>query len=127
MKTFIFKTITWLFAIQFIVFGLNKFLGFVNPPPPTDATAMTFLGAMFGSYLAKFVGLFEIIGALLLLVNRTRFIGLLILFPIMLNIIAFHLVHDNPGNGIWLLVTVLFILEIYEQRINFIQLFKIKN
>jgi putative oxidoreductase len=116
-----------LFAFQFIIFGLNKFFGFVNPPPPTDPIALTFLGGMFGSYLAKFVGFFEIIGSVLLLLPRTRFVGLLLLLPIMANIIMFHLAHDNPGNGIWIGVTLIFGLVCYGQKENFGSLLKIQD
>jgi putative oxidoreductase len=114
-------------ALQFIIFGLNKFLGFVKPPPPTNPTALTFLGAMFGTYLAKFVGFFEIIGALFLVAPRTRFVGLLLLLPIMINIIAFHVAHDNPGNGIWIVVTLLFGLVCFTQKNNFKTLLKIHD
>lgn len=114
-------------AFQFIVFGLNKFLGFINPPPPTDPTALTFLGGMFGSYLAKFVGFFEIVGSVLLVIPRSRFIGLLLLLPIMANIVMFHLAHDNPGNGIWIVVTLIFGLVCYGQKENFGSLLKIQD
>lgn len=114
-------------AFQFIIFGFNKFLGFVNPPPPTNPIALTFLGGMFGSYLAKFVGFFEIIGSVLLLIPRTRFVGLLLLLPIMANIIMFHLAHDNPGNSIWIVVTLIFGLVCYGQKENFGSLLKIQD
>lgn len=114
-------------AFQFIVFGLNKFIGFVNPPPPTDPKALTFLGVMFGSYLAKFVGFFEIVSSVLLIIKRTRFLGLLLLLPVMANIIVFHLAHDNPGNGIWIVVTLIFAMICYGQKENFQSLLKIQD
>jgi putative oxidoreductase len=82
---------------------------------------------MFGSYLAKFVGFFEIVGSLLLIYPRTRFIGLLLLLPIVANIIMFHLAHDNPGNGIWIVVTVIFAVVCYSQKKIFLSLLKIYN
>jgi putative oxidoreductase len=127
MKKIVLFVTTWIVALQFIIFGLNKFIWFVSPPPPTDPTALSFIGAMFGSYLAKFVGFFEIIGSILLLIKRTEFIGLLVLVPIMLNIVVFHLAHDNPGNGIWIIVTVLFAIVCYPQINNFKALLKINN
>jgi putative oxidoreductase len=116
-----------LFALQFFIFGLNKFLGFASPPPPTDPVALTFLGGMFGSYLGKFVGLVEIIGSIMLLIPRTRFVGLLLLIPIMANIIMFHLAHDNPGNGIWIFVSLIFALVCYSQKSNFTKLLSIQE
>lgn len=127
MNNYIKNIAIGLFAFQFIVFGLNKFLGFVNPPPPTDPTALTFLGGMFGSYLGKFVGFFEIVGSILLIIPRTRFIGLLLLLPIMANIIIFHIAHDNPGNGIWIFVTLICGVVCYSQKNNFKSLLNIQD
>ena len=90
----------YIFAIHFIIFGANKFIGFASFPPPTDEIAQLFMGAMFSSYLAKLVGMIEIIGGILLLIPKTTFLGLLLCLPIVANITAFHLFHDLPGNGI---------------------------
>jgi putative oxidoreductase len=106
-------------ALPFIIFGLNKFLMFANMPPPADPTAQTFLGAMFTSYLGKLVGATEIIAGLFLLSNRTAFLGSLLLMPITVNIALFHLSHDMPGNGIWLITTALHLVVVYFQRPQF--------
>jgi putative oxidoreductase len=105
-----------LLALPFIVFGLNKFLMFANMPPPADPTAQTFLGAMFTSYLAKLVAIVEIVSGILLLSNRTAFLGSLLLLPVTINIAAFHLVHDMPGNGIWIITTLLHIVVLFTQK-----------
>jgi putative oxidoreductase len=99
----------FLLGVPMVVFGLNKFLGFANVEPPTGADAQAFLGAMFTSYLAKIVGVTEIVGGLLLFVQKTRFLGWLLLAPVVVNIAVFHLVHDMPGNGIWLLSLITFV------------------
>ena len=96
-----------------VVFGLNKFLGFVAVAPPSDATAQSFLGSMFTSYLYVVVALAEIVGGILLFVPRLAFVGALLLTPIMFNIVAFHVAHDLPGNGIWLLPTALYLGVLY--------------
>ena len=98
-----------------IVFGLNKFLGFIAVEPPADPIAQQFLGAMFSSYLYVVVGLFEIIGGLLLFSPRFRFVGWLTLGVIIFNIVAFHIAHDFIGNGIWLIPVLLFLLTGYFQ------------
>ena len=103
-------------GLSMIVFGLNKFLGFIAIEPPVDPIAQQFLGAMFSSYLAHWVGIFEVIAGILLLIPRTRFLGWLLLLPIIFNIMLFHLAHDFIGNGIWLVPTLLFLMLAYFQK-----------
>ena len=92
-----------------VVFGANMFLGFIPVEPPVDPTAQAFMGAMFSSYLFAVVAVAEIVGGVLLFVPRLRFVGWLILLPVVFNIVAFHAAHDFVGNGIWLLPTALFV------------------
>ena len=108
------QTITlWSLGLLMIVFGLNKFLGFLPVAPPQDAVSQQFLSTMFSSYLFVLVAIGEIIGGLLLLVARTRKWGFYILVPIVVNIVAFHLAHDFIGNGIWLVPTLLTVVLLY--------------
>lgn len=111
-------------AFLLTVFGLNKFLGFIQVLPPPDPIAQTFLGAMFGSYLGKTVGAFEIVGGLLLLLPAMSFVGVLVLAPIVFNIVAFHVAHDFIGNGIWLVPTALYILVAFLHLKDFQNLVK---
>jgi putative oxidoreductase len=105
-----------LLALPLIIFGLNKFLGFAQMPPPAGAGAQTFLGAMFTTYLAPLVGFTEIVGGVMLLIKRTSFVGWLLLTPVVVNIAAFHIAHDMPGNGIWLVTTALYAYVTYLKR-----------
>jgi putative oxidoreductase len=108
-----------LLALPFIIFGLNKFLMFANMPPPLDPTAQAFLGAMFSTYLVKIVAITEIAAGLLLLSNRTAFLGSLLLLPVTVNIVSFHLAHDMPGNGIWIITTLLYAIVIFTQKARY--------
>ena len=103
----------WVLGILMVIFGLNKFLGFIPVSPPEDATAQQFLMTMVGSYLFVVVAVVEIFGGILLFLTKTRFLGWLLLTPIVFNIVVFHLVHDFIGNGIWLLPTALYLLGGY--------------
>lgn len=102
------KGLSGLLALLMIIFGLNKFLGFISVEPPADPVAQQFMGAMFSSYLFSVVAIAEIIGGILLFIPKTKFIALLLLAPVVFNIVAFHVAHDFIGNGIWLVPTVLF-------------------
>ena len=59
-----------------------------------DATAFdlawTFMG--YSQAYIVFIGASQIIGAFLLLLNKTKFLGILILVPILLNIIVFDII-----------------------------------
>ena len=118
-KELIFKIARYLLAFMMIVFGANKFLGFIDMPPPEGKLAQQFMGAMFTTYLVKVVATTQIIGGILLMIPRTAFIGLLIMLPIIVNIVGYHLFHDMPGNGLWLIVLFLFIVIIAELKTHF--------
>ena len=121
-KELIFKIARFLLAIMMIVFGANKFLGFIEMPPPEGKLAQQFMGAMFTTYLFKVVALSQIIGGVLLMIPRTAFIGFLIILPILVNIVGYHLFHDMPGNGLWLIVLFLMILIMIELKNQFTNL-----
>ncbi len=117
----------WVLAFLMLVFGLNKFFGFIPVEPPADPTAQKFMGAMFTTYLYVVVALAEIIGGILLLVPRFRFVGWLLLLPVVFNIIAFHIAHDFIGNGIWLVPTAIFFVLGFCQMNQITSLFKSTN
>jgi putative oxidoreductase len=91
-------------AIIFLVFGLNGFLNFIPLPAPVgDST--TFFGVLFSTGYLKVVKTIEIICALLLIMPKTRALGLVLLMPIVVNILLFELiVAKTPGLSIALFI-----------------------
>ncbi len=81
-----------LLGLLFVVFGSNFFLNFIPmPPPPPEGTPVAmFFGAFFATGYLAFVKVLEILGGLLVALPRTRPLGLLLLVPIIVNILAFH-------------------------------------
>jgi uncharacterized membrane protein YphA (DoxX/SURF4 family) len=80
-----------LLGLMFLVFGLNGFLNFMPAPkdlPPDVITVST--GLMKGGYMTV-VSATEIIVALLLLTNRFVPLALVLLAPIVVGIITFHI------------------------------------
>jgi putative oxidoreductase len=90
-----------LLGIAFIVFGANFFLHFIpmpNDAAPASAPHKLFMAALAPTGYLAMVKIFEIIGGVLLLVPAARNIGLLIIGPIIVNIIAYHaFLTDRSG------------------------------
>ena len=81
-----------LLGLLFLIFGLNFFFHFIPmPSPPEGSHAAAFMGAAYASGFLTFVKVLEILGAILVAIPRTRNFGLLILVPIIVNILAFHI------------------------------------
>lgn len=127
MNKYVQNGIIGFFSLLFIIFGSNKFFGFLELQLPADPIAKTFLVTMFTSYLVKLVGFAQVAGAVLLLIPRTRFLGTLLFLPVIVNIAVFHLAHDNPGNGLWIFVSLLYAVIVYFQKNNFAALLKIQD
>lgn len=91
-----------LLGLAFITFGANFFLNFIPmpaDPSPADAPHKLFMAAMFPTGYLAFVKVLEILGGLLVALPKTRNIGLLVLGPIIVNILAFH-VFLTKGAGL---------------------------
>ena len=80
-----------LLGLTFIIFGLNHFLQFLEvPKPPEGSPPYLFFGAIGPTGFLTFVKICEILGGVLVALPVTRNIGLLILGPIVINILAFQ-------------------------------------
>ena len=69
------------------------------PELPKDTPISHFMAAFGPTGYMKFVKVFELLGGILLIIPKTRNLGLLFLGPIILNILAFH--HFVAGDGIF--------------------------
>lgn len=86
-----------LLGLMFVVFGLNGFLHFIPQPPPPIGTAGQFLGALGASHYMVPVFLLQLIGGALLLSNRFVPLALVLLGPIIVNILLYHVLMDPAG------------------------------
>ena len=68
-----------------VLFNLVKM-----PPPPEGSPAAMFFGAFGPTGYMTFVKIFELTGGLLVMIPRLRNVGLLVLGPVIVNILAFH-------------------------------------
>lgn len=91
-----------LLGLLFITFGMMFFLNMMPKvdPPPAGSPPALFMGALFPTGYLHFVKFFEVLGGVLVAIPKTRNFGLLVLGPIILNILAFHVFITN-GAGIF--------------------------
>ena len=108
----------FLLGLIFLVFGLNGFFHFIPMPPPTGVAGQ-FMGALFVSQYLVVVFALQLIGAVLLLINRYVPLALAILAPIIFNILLFHSLMAPSGLSLALVVTTLWILVFFSVRSAF--------
>jgi uncharacterized membrane protein YphA (DoxX/SURF4 family) len=82
------------------------------PPPPTEAAKM-FMGAFGPTGYLTFVKVLELLGAILVMIPKTRNYGLLVLGPIIVNILAFHLFVGKPAELANPMVIAIVVLALY--------------
>ena len=85
------------------------------------------MGAFGKTGYLTFVKVFELIGGILVTIPRTRNFGLLVLGPIILNILAFH-VFITKGAGLFepplVLIVMLAVFLLWSERKAFAQLIR---
>src|SRR5262249_23872223 len=96
----------YLAGVIFLVFGLNGFLNFIPLPPP-GGIAGQFMGALYASHYLWVIFAFQLIGAVLLLVNRYVPLAVALLAPVIVNILSFHVLMASSGLPLALLVAAL--------------------
>ena len=101
-----------LLGLAFFVFGLNNLHPFMPMQiPPGDAGTLSTIMFMHGWLI--FHGLLYVIAGVLLIVGRYVPVGLVILGPILVNILLFHLTLLPAGIGPGLVCAVLEIFLIW--------------
>jgi len=109
-----------LLGLMFIVFGLNGFLNFLNMGPMPTGLAGQFIGALVQSHYFWVVAALQVIGGVLLLVNRYVPLGLVLLGPVIVNILLYHIFLNPAGIGMAIAVTVLWFIVFYDRRQHFL-------
>ena len=83
------------------------------PKLPEGTPAAHFMAAFVPTGYLKFVKLFEFVGGLLVLIPRLRNLGLLLLGPVIVNIIAFHALVDDPRHLINPMLDIIIVCALF--------------
>jgi hypothetical protein len=117
-----------LLGLMFVVFGANILHPFMPMQmPPAGSPPAQLMGVLVPSGWMHLIGVFQLLGGLLVLIGGTAPLGLCFLAPVLVNILTFHLLLTG-GVGIapGLVATVLELILIYAYRANFAGIFTYK-
>ncbi len=95
-----------------IIFGANKFAGFM-PAPELSEAANNFWSALSTGYIFPLIGAIEVVAGLLLVIKKWVPFALILFAPIALNFMFFHLVLAPSSIGPAALAAILTIILIY--------------
>jgi putative oxidoreductase len=105
----------YLLGLIFLVFGLNGFLHFIPQPPPTGL-ALQFFIAVSTSHFMVAIFAVQVLGGVLLLLNRYVPLALVLLAAVIFNILVFHITMAPSGLPLALFVTALWLLAAVNVR-----------
>lgn len=125
MKNKILFVCSLLFGLMFMVTGLNKFL-FYMPVPEHMPEKMVKAMAAFKEicWLIPLIGITEIVGGLLIIIPRTRALGALIIFPVMVGIFLTHIVQDTRGLPVALVLGAILVWIMFENRDKYLPMIR---
>jgi hypothetical protein len=91
------------------------------PPPPEGTPAASFMAAFGPTGYLTFVQICEMVGGILVAIPKTRNFGLLVLGPIIVNILTYHILIMQGGGlvGPPLVVAVLAAFLLFAERGKF--------
>jgi len=107
-----------LLGLIFVIFGLNGFMHFI-PTTQFPGIGGQFLGAIFSSHFYVVVFLTQIVGGLLMVANRYVPFGLLLLGPVLVNILSFHIFMAPTKIPLALVATALWLIVFFRVRSAF--------
>ena len=112
-----------LLGLAFVVLGLNGFLNFLNMGPLPSGFAGQFIIALAASHYLWVIAGLQVAGGVLLLVNRFVPLALVLLGPVIVNILLYHVFLNRSGAQLAILVTILWFIVFYSHRQYFSGIF----
>jgi putative oxidoreductase len=114
----------FLLGLIFLVFGLNHYLNFIPTGPMPTGLEGQFMGALMESHYMYVVAFFEVVPAILLLVNRYVPLALTFLAPVIFNILLVGILISTIALPMAIILVVLWFLVFYRVRSAFSGLFR---
>jgi uncharacterized membrane protein YphA (DoxX/SURF4 family) len=120
MKKKILFIVSLLFGLMFINAGLNKFLNYMPMPKDMPEKMLKVMGAFMEiGWLMPLIAVAEMVGGILVIPNKTRALGAIIIFPIMVGIMLTHILIAPEGLPIAIVLFGINLWIIFENRAKY--------
>jgi putative oxidoreductase len=116
-----------LLGLIYFVFGLNFFFHFIPSPPPLGGVADAFTGGLFQSgYFFPMLKTMEVLLGVFLLAGIFVPLSLVILMPISINILLFHVFLAPAGSAMGIVIVLIHLFVAWAYRDYYKPLFASK-
>ena len=121
MKQKITFVLSLLFGLFFINAGLDKFFHYMPMPKDISPELMKAMGGIMAiSWLMPLIAVAELVGGLLIILPKTRALGAIIVFPVMVGIVLTNTVTDTSGLPMTLPFVAILLWIIYDNRAKYL-------
>jgi uncharacterized membrane protein YphA (DoxX/SURF4 family) len=125
MKTKILFVLSLLFGLMFINAGLNKFFNYMPMPENLPESMVKLMKAFMEiTWLMPLVGVAEVVGGILFIPGKTRALGAIIIFPVMIGILLINIISAPSGLPITLVLLAINLWAIFDNREKYLPMIK---
>jgi putative oxidoreductase len=125
MKKKILLVLSILFGLMFINSGLNKFFNYIPVPADMPEKTMKLMTAMMEiGWLLPLIAVAEIVGGTLFMITKTRALGAIVIFPVMMGILLTHVFIIPSGLPLALVLLAIELWVIFENRDKYLPMIR---
>jgi len=125
MKKKVLNVLSVIFGLLLINGGLNKFLNYMPVPEGlSEALVNDNLAFMEIEWLMPLVGFAEIVGGAFIIFSKTRALGALIVFPVMIGVLLTHIFVAPEGLVIAFVIWAILLWILYDNREKYLPIIK---
>lgn len=128
MKNKVFNVVSVIFGLLLMNGGLNKFLNYMPVPEGLpDALQRDNAAILEIEWLMPLVGTAELFGGVLILFPKTRALGTLVVFPVMVGVLLTHLTVAPEGLVMAAVIWTIMIWIIFENRRKYLSIIRLDS
>lgn len=114
-----------LFGLIFINAGMNKFFEYMPVPDDLPESMATLMDSFLEiTWLIPLVGFVEVVGGILFIFPKTRALGAVVIFPIIIGILLVNIFNSPSGLPFVLILLSINLWVIFENRVKYLPMIK---